>query len=111
MVLILLIDFRLFLHKSHVRGWLISDLNAVIRAIDLSAKILAPTSVGLIMSYGSCLLSAIVIAGWNLVSVFVEYGILKAVYNKVPELANKKVRTSCAGEGRATFVIAQSPPP
>jgi iron-regulated transporter 1 len=77
----------------------LADLNAVIRAIDLTAKILAPTCVGLIMSYGSQMLSAIVIACWNLVSVFVEYGLLKIVYKKVPELANKKLRTSCAGIG------------
>ncbi|ELT96968.1 hypothetical protein CAPTEDRAFT_165404 [Capitella teleta] len=76
----------------------LANLNAVTRAIDLSAKILAPTCVGLIMSYGSHLMSAIVIAAWNFVSVFVEYGMLKVVYSQVPELAHKKLRTSFADE-------------
>jgi iron-regulated transporter 1 len=80
---------------------MLANLNAVTRAIDLTAKILAPTCVGLIMSYGSLMLSAIVIACWNLVSVFVEYGMLKIVYKKVPELANKKLRTGFAGEESA----------
>ena len=75
-----------------------ADLNAVARAIDLTAKILAPACVGLVMSHASLLISAVVIAVWNVVSVFMEYAMLMVVYRKVPELAKKKLRTSTPGQ-------------
>ena len=65
------------------------DLNAVIRSIDLSCKILAPAVCGFIMHYSSMFISALVIVGWNIVSVFLEYGLLAKVYRMVPELAVK----------------------
>ena len=67
-----------------------SDLNARMRAIDLLCSLLAPLTVGLIMSYTSLLVSAIVIAGWNVFSVVVEYSLLSRVYRLVPRLAVKE---------------------
>lgn len=67
------------------------DLNAVTRAIDLSCKLLAPATAGFIMTYGSDELAAIVIAGWNLFSLVVEFCLLRKVYLLVPALAVKGI--------------------
>ena len=63
--------------------------NSILRRIDLTCNILAPISTGLILSYGSLLIGVIFIAGWNILSVFVEYNILSSVYRSCPALANK----------------------
>jgi Ferroportin1 (FPN1) len=69
--------------------FIVLDLNAISRSIDLICKVLSPTVAGFIMSHGSMLASAIVLAVWNVVSVFVEYSILAVVFRRVPELAVK----------------------
>ena len=66
-----------------------ADLNAVTRAIDLTCKLLAPTTVGLIMTFGSDQLAAIIIAVWNGVSLVAESLLLRKVYVLVPALAVK----------------------
>ena len=65
-------------------------MNAVLRRIDLSTKLLAPIAVGQIMTYASMLAGAIFIAGWNFVSMFVEYYLIWRVYVAVPRLAYKE---------------------
>lgn len=65
-------------------------MNAVVRSIDLSCKILAPIAVGGIMSVSNLKISAVFIAVWNVVSLFIEYGLLRKVYNLVPRLAIKR---------------------
>ena len=67
-----------------------ADLNAITRTIDQSCKGVAPVVTGLIMTVTSLTTAAICIAVWNLVSVFVEYGILAQVYRLVPQLAVKQ---------------------
>jgi len=66
------------------------DLNAVTRSLDLACKILSPPIAGAIMTYGSRLVSAIVIAAWNIVSLIAEYTILSHVYRLVPALSVKQ---------------------
>ncbi len=51
---------------------------------------LAPTCVGLLMELASLLVGSLFIAGWNVVSVFFEYGLLLRVYKLVPRLAYKE---------------------
>lgn len=68
----------------------VTDLNAMTRGIELCLKILASTTVGLIMTYVSILASAVLIAVWNIVSVFIEYSLLYKVYRLVPALAIKR---------------------
>jgi iron-regulated transporter 1 len=68
----------------------VSDLNAISRSIDLICKVLSPAVSGLIMTYVSMLASAIVLAVWNVVSVFIEYSILATVFRRVPDLATKR---------------------
>lgn len=67
----------------------LANLNAGTRTLGLICKTVSPTVVGCVMRYGSLFASAIVIAGWNLVSVFVEYAILSHIYRMVPRLAFK----------------------
>ena len=67
-----------------------SDLNATTRSLDLACKVVAPLTFGLIMTYGSLLISAICIAAWNLASVLVEYALLSRVYAMVSLLAVKQ---------------------
>ncbi|ESO01114.1 hypothetical protein HELRODRAFT_120735, partial [Helobdella robusta] len=68
---------------------LLTNLNAVTRSLDLACKIVSPLTVGLIMSYSSLVVSAVVLAAWNVLSVFLEYAILLRIYNMVPQLAIK----------------------
>ena len=68
----------------------LANLNASTRAIDQLCKIVSPLAVGQVMTFASLKVGAATIAGWNLVSMFVEYYILYRVYKAVPELAERK---------------------
>ncbi|XP_063804747.1 solute carrier family 40 member 1 isoform X1 [Pseudophryne corroboree] len=67
----------------------LADMNATVRRIDQLTNILAPMAVGQIMTFGSAVIGCGFIAGWNLVSMFVEYLLLWKVYQKTPALAMK----------------------
>ena len=67
-----------------------SALSALLRRIDLVTNLLAPIVTGQLITYGSPVLGAIVIAVWNIISMFVEYGLLHMIYYKIPELAIKE---------------------
>ncbi|XP_044525643.1 solute carrier family 40 member 1 [Gracilinanus agilis] len=67
----------------------LADMNATIRRIDQLNNILAPMAVGQIMTFGSPVIGCGFIAGWNLVSMCVEYFLLWKVYQKTPALALK----------------------
>ncbi|XP_071965972.1 solute carrier family 40 member 1-like [Antedon mediterranea] len=75
-------------------GARLAEINSVIRRIDLLANILAPILVGCIMTSLSLEIAAMFLAGWNLVSMFVEYFQLHRVYKAVPQLAVKQVKTN-----------------
>lgn len=60
------------------------------RRVDLATNIIAPIATGQVLGFGSIISGAIFIASWNLVSVFVEYVLIKKVYDSVPALAKKK---------------------
>ncbi|XP_063286209.1 solute carrier family 40 member 1-like [Pelobates fuscus] len=67
----------------------LADMNATVRRIDQLTNILAPMAVGQIMTFGSPVIGCGFIAGWNLVSMCVEYMLLWKVYQKTPALAIK----------------------
>ncbi|XP_073503939.1 ferroportin [Phyllobates terribilis] len=67
----------------------LADMNATVRRIDQLTNILAPLAVGQIMTFGSPVIGCGFIAGWNLMSMCVEYFLLWKVYQKTPALANK----------------------
>ncbi|XP_069839584.1 ferroportin-like isoform X2 [Dendropsophus ebraccatus] len=70
----------------------LADINATVRRIDQLTNILAPLAVGQIMTFGSPVIGCGFIAGWNLVSMFIEYLLLWKVYQKTPALAIKSCK-------------------
>ncbi|XP_030066115.1 solute carrier family 40 member 1 [Microcaecilia unicolor] len=68
---------------------ILADMNATLRRIDQITNILAPIAVGQIMTFGSVVIGCGFIAGWNLLSMCVEYLLLWKVYQKTPALAFK----------------------
>ncbi|CAH1238030.1 SLC40A1 [Branchiostoma lanceolatum] len=71
----------------------LANMNATIRRIDLCTKILSPVVVGQIMTFVSMLVGAMFIAGWNMVSMVIEYYLYHRVYVSVPALAVKESKT------------------
>eukprot|EP00062_Callorhinchus_milii_P005967 gi/632945967/ref/XP_007888323.1/ PREDICTED: solute carrier family 40 member 1 [Callorhinchus milii] len=67
----------------------LSVMNATIRIIDQLTNIAAPLAVGNIMTFGSIKIGCGFIAGWNLFSMFMEYFLLRNIYQKTPALAIK----------------------
>lgn len=75
----------------------LAQMNSVFRTLDLSCLILAPILAGMLFDYVSYSFTALFIAGWNLVSVCLEYALLVKIYRQHPELS-KKVSQSRQGE-------------
>lgn len=73
---------------------LLASMSANLRAIDLSTAILAPIATGQIIYFIHLKYGAVFIAAWNLVSVFIEYVLIRKVYKQVPALKNKKLKKS-----------------
>ena len=69
-----------------------SVLNANMRRIDLCCKLLAPTVTGVVLATTEPVGCTIFVAAWNVVSFFVEFGLVFAVYRLVPQLKVKKYR-------------------
>ena len=65
--------------------------NAVFRTIDLATLSLAPLSFGLIFDFISNSAAAYFIAAWNMISVILEYWILKSIFIEFPMLAHKTI--------------------
>ncbi|KAL3693438.1 hypothetical protein R1sor_007089 [Riccia sorocarpa] len=65
---------------------LLTQLNSVMRRIDLSCKLVAPVFIGFLMSSVSSVACALSIALWNLLSVGVEYKLLHSLYWSIPAL-------------------------
>ena len=70
------------------------------RRIDLCCKLLAPTLTGVILSTTSPFVCTLFVAGWNVVSFFVEFGLIYMVYRAVPQLKVKKIRSSKREESK-----------
>ncbi|XP_057458238.1 solute carrier family 40 member 2-like isoform X2 [Lotus japonicus] len=71
---------------------LLTKMNSVTRRIDLSCKLLAPVITGFIISFVSLEASAITLALWNTVSVWVEYWLFISVYKGIPALGQSSLR-------------------
>ncbi|KAK8314873.1 hypothetical protein V6Z12_D01G201100 [Gossypium hirsutum] len=65
---------------------LLTDMNSVIRRIDLTCKLVAPVISGFIISFVSLKASALMLALWTTISVWVEYWLFMSVYNGIPAL-------------------------
>ncbi|XP_078539819.1 ferroportin-like [Lissotriton helveticus] len=67
----------------------LAAMNATMRRIDQVTNILSPLAVGQIITFGSLVTGCGFIAGWNILSMGLEYLILWKVYQKTPALAIK----------------------
>lgn len=75
----------------------LTKVNSVIRRIDLTCKLLAPVLSGFIISFISMQASAVALALWNIVSVWLQYWLFVSVYNGIPALSkNSKLRRDTA---------------
>ncbi|CAA7406232.1 unnamed protein product [Spirodela intermedia] len=70
----------------------LTNLNSVIRRIDLSCNLLAPVFSGFIISFISLRASAVSLALWNTVAVWLQYWLLNSVYNGIPALCESSQR-------------------
>ncbi|KAH7667506.1 Ferroportin-1 protein [Dioscorea alata] len=64
----------------------LTEMNSTIRRIDLICKLLAPVFSGFIISFISLKASAVTLALWNTLSVWLQYWLLTSVYNGIPAL-------------------------
>jgi len=67
----------------------LATLNSNFRTIDLCCQTLAPVLAGVMFSYTSYIVAAIVIGSWNLISLLIEYALLHAIYKQYPQLKHK----------------------
>ncbi|BFY97760.1 hypothetical protein BsWGS_00800 [Bradybaena similaris] len=61
------------------------------RRLDLVTKLLAPVVTGQIMTFAGLKIGCGFVAGWSLASLFIEYYLIKRVYNIVPALKTTKL--------------------
>ena len=73
-------------------------MSAFLRRIDLLTNLAAPIITGQVMTFGSIIIGAIFIGIWNIVSMIIEYSLLRAIYQTVPALAEDKKNIESAGE-------------
>ena len=69
----------------------LAKVNAVFRTIDLATLTFAPLSFGLIFDFISNSAAAYFIAAWNIISLILEYWILKSIFKEFPMLAHKTI--------------------
>ncbi|EYU41976.1 hypothetical protein MIMGU_mgv1a019987mg [Erythranthe guttata] len=87
---------------------ILTKMNSIIRRIDLTCTLFAPVVTGFIISFVSLNASAVTLALWNVLSVFLQYWLLTSVYNGIPALryvSQKRVSRSSiteVGEGTLT---------
>ncbi|GAY32154.1 hypothetical protein CUMW_000870 [Citrus unshiu] len=70
----------------------LTKMNSIIRRIDLTCKLLAPAITGFIISFVSLQASAMTLAIWTTVTVWVEYWLFMSVYKGIPALAESSQR-------------------
>ena len=77
--------------NGHPPG-VLTQMNSVVRRIDLICKLFAPVFTGFIISFISLKASAAFLALWNLASVWLQYWLLTSVYNGIPALSESSQR-------------------
>merc|ERR1719450_1965933 len=68
----------------------LAKMNSILRTIELTTYMLAPAAAGQLFTFFGFGYTGIIIAGWNIVSVCLEYFLLSLIYKKYPALANKR---------------------
>merc|ERR1719158_2616569 len=69
-----------------------AKMNSILRTIELTTYMLAPAVAGQLFTFFGFGYTGIIIAGWNLVSVCLEYLLLALIYKKYPALSNKRIK-------------------
>merc|ERR1719219_1275176 len=75
----------------------LARMNSILRTIELTTYMLAPAVAGQLFTYLGFVLTGVLIAAWNIVSVSLEYLLLVLIYRKYPKLASFKALED--GEG------------
>ncbi|KAM3689950.1 hypothetical protein ACB098_09G086500 [Castanea mollissima] len=70
----------------------LTKLNSIIRRIDLISKLGAPVLSGFVISFVSLTSSAVSLALWNAITIWVEYWLFISVYNGIPALGESSQR-------------------
>ncbi|CAF3783767.1 unnamed protein product [Rotaria sordida] len=76
----------------------LANTNATLRRIDLISNVLAPILTGAIMAFTSRWLSAVLIAGWNVVSLGFELFLYTRVYHLAEDVLANKVSVNKSNE-------------
>ncbi|KAK9168008.1 hypothetical protein Syun_000148 [Stephania yunnanensis] len=89
---------------------ILTRMNSVIRRIDLICKLFAPVLTGFIVSFISLKASAVTLAIWSTLSVWLQYWLLMSVYKGVPSLSesNENKMARLGERGRVTSSPASS---
>merc|ERR1719219_2898933 len=72
----------------------LAKMNSILRTIELTTYMLAPAAAGQLFTYLGFVLTGVIIAAWNVVSVCLEYLLLVLIYKKYPALAAFKTTDS-----------------
>merc|ERR1719427_2502656 len=73
---------------------LLAKMNSILRTIELTTYMLAPAAAGQLFTFFGFGFTGVFIAGWNIVSVCLEYILLAMIYKKYPALAKKRNKHS-----------------
>ncbi|XVF50044.1 hypothetical protein PTKIN_Ptkin04bG0063200 [Pterospermum kingtungense] len=84
-------EWVVVISEGHPPG-LLTRINSIIRRIDLTCKLGAPVITGFIISFVSLKASAMALAIWITISVWVEYWLFMSVYNGIPALGERSLR-------------------
>lgn len=69
----------------------LATMNSILRTIELTTYMLAPVVAGQLFTFLGFGVTGIVIAGWNVISVLLEYLLLSLIYRRYPNLAKKRI--------------------
>ncbi|THG03083.1 hypothetical protein TEA_026155 [Camellia sinensis var. sinensis] len=81
-------EWVVVMSEGHAPEYL-TQMNSVIRRIDLICKLFAPVVTGFIISFVSLKASALALSIWNTLSVCLQYWLLMSVYNGIPSLRER----------------------
>nr|BAL46499.1 ferroportin [Diospyros kaki] len=87
----------------------LTEMNSVIRRIDLICKLFAPVLTGFIISFISLKASALALSLWNVISVCLQYWLLMSVYNGIPALRERNKMRLSRSRGSPMLEERQSP--
>jgi len=68
----------------------LAKMNSILRTIELTTYMLAPAAAGQLFTFLGFGFTGVFIAGWNIVSVCLEYLLLASIYTKYPALSSAR---------------------